>query len=594
MIKKTSYQVFKAILGVTKIEKLYNKHRDEIVKVGFWTTAIKYLNISINVHADELNNVPTAGPTVVVSNHPFGGIDGIVLAYLVEQKRSDFKLFVTNMLPERFPELKKYFLDVELYSKGSEERSRNNKSVETAIDYVKQGGCLIIFPAGTPSQSKTLFGKAMDLDWRTGASKIIHGSQANVVPVFFEGQNSRSFQMAGLVFKKTKIVRTLLLGRELLKKINKSVTTKIGSNLSFSTLKDLDHVQTMAQIRARVYMLRGPETKAPKKLAQIKKNLIPHKFRKSNKIHQIIDPIPTRKLLSFLEDYKKQDPESVLLNSNRYTVMLVDGSRSNDDFLLELGRLREITFRSAGEGTGKRCDIDEYDSTYHHLIVWNEKKQWISGSYRLGLSPFILKQKGPRGFYTQPFFNIKKEFFDKIGDSIELGRSFVRKDEQSQWILFYLWKGIAKFFFKNKNYLHMFGSVSISKDYSERSRQLMAKYFRNQHGDDLDLIQYISPQIPYDYKSDLSEKEIGLVLDSIPNHNVLSKVVTDLEPDLKEVPVLVYRYAELGARYLAFAVDPDFGFTLDGFIVLPIKTIPKEQLRKYLSEEEVTAFLSSV
>ncbi len=583
--------VLKNLLGLTFLEKLYQDHIEEIKQFGFWTTAVKYLNLPIDIHPDELNYIPPSGPTVVVSNHPFGGVDGIILSYLVEQKRQDFKIFVTNMLPEKLPEVRKHFLDVELYSKDNQEKSKNKDAIQRAIDYVKGGGCLIIFPAGTPSQSKTPFGKAVDLDWRSGAARIIQASEATVVPVFFDGQNSHFFQITGLVFPKIKIVRTLLLGREVINRMNKSIKVKIGSHITFDKLKDLTIEQTTAFLRSRVYLLKKPELRAPQKLAEIKKNLIPLKFRKSIKVHPIIDPIPTSKLIEFLQNYRLAHPDSILLDSNRYSVMLVDGSQANDDFLLELGRLREITFRAAGEGTGKRCDLDEHDSTYHHLIVWNEKKQWISGSYRLGLSPFILNQKGIRGFYTQPFFNIKKEFFTRLGDSIELGRSFVRAEEQSQWILFYLWKGLARFIYQNRNYMYMFGSVSISKDYSDRSRQLISKYFMKHHGDIMNLDDFYSAEIPYDYKSDLNESDVNNILNTIKDRADLSKVVADLEPDLKEIPVLVYRYAELGARYLTFTVDPDFGYTLDGFIVLPIKKIPKEQLKKYLSEDEVNQFL---
>lgn len=592
MIKKILFSFIKYILGFSKLEKIYLTNREDIAKFGLWSIAIKELNLSINVHPDEFNHIPTTGPTVIVSNHPFGGADGIVLSYLVEQKRKDFKVFVTNMLSEQFPETRKNFLDVELYQKDYKNHSNNTTAVQSAIDYVKEGGCLIIFPAGTPSQSKTFFGKATDMEWRSGAAKIIHGSQALVVPVFFEGQNSRFFQIVGHLFRGLKGLRTLFLARELLRKRNSTIPLKIGSNISYDILKNFNIKETLDHLRARVYMLRKPAVKAPQKIMEISKNLIPYKFRKSTQVYPIIDPIPSNRLIDFLNNYKKEDPDSLLIESNRYSVMLIDGSRASEEFLLELGRLREITFRAVGEGTGKRCDIDEHDPIYHHLIVWNEKKQIISGSYRLGLSPFVLKRRGIRGFYTQPFFNFQKDFFERIGDSIELGRSFVVGDEQSQWILFFLWKGIAKFFVKNPNYMHMFGSVSISKDYSDRSRQLIAKYFMKHHHDNGNFSQFVTAAIPYDYKSDLLEKDVELILETIPDSDALSKVVADLETDLKEVPVLVYRYAELGARYITFMVDPDFGFTLDGFIVVPIKKIPREQLKKYLSEEEVDIVLS--
>lgn len=594
-LKSLSAKIGMKILGVSELLDTYKKNEAEIEKHGLWTIAVRLLNLSINVHPDQLNHIPPEGPLVVVSNHPFGGADGIVLSYLVEQRRKDFKVFVTNMLSEQLPAAKPHFLDVELYNKSHENKARNQQAVAAAIEYVKGGGALIIFPAGTPAQATTPLGKADDLPWKMGAARIIKDSGAPVVPVFFEGQNSVFFQSVGIIFRKFKSVRTLLLARELIKRKNTEVAIRIGSLIPFKNIENFSPQETLKFLRTRVHLLKkaskktGPSQKA---LAKFKNTILPYKLRKSIKVHEIIEPIPTPKLTKFIESYHAQNPDSLILDSKKYKVFLFDGSKTSEDFLLEIGRLREITFRAAGEGTGKRCDLDEHDSIYHHIIVWNEQKQWISGSYRIGLSPHILPKRGIKGFYCHPFFNLTQEFFDRLGDSVELGRSFVRKEEQSQWILFFLWKGIAKFLHDNPNYKYLFGSVSISNDYSERSRVLMARYFYNSSEDTDRLRDIVKAEIPFDYECNLTAEEVNLVLDNINGVSGLAKLIADLEEDHKQIPVLVYRYFELGAKYISFAVDPDFGNTLDGFITVKIKDMPREQMKKYLSDEHLDGLYS--
>lgn len=594
-LKSLGMNIGMRMLGVHELLKAYKGYEAEIEKNGLWTTAVKYLNLSINVHPDQLNHIPSEGPLVIVSNHPFGGVDGIVLSYLVEQRRKNFKVFVTNMLTEQLPAARTHFLDVELYNKNRENKVRNQQALQAAVDYVKSGGALIIFPAGTPSQARSPFSEAEDLPWKPGVAKIVHESKAPVVPVFFEGQNSAFFQTIGLLFARRKAVRTLLLAKELLRKKNHEVAVRVGSLIPYDHLKDFSVPETLKFLRTRVHLLKGSikRQKPSQKALERFKSKIPYKLRKSTKVHDVIEPIPTPKLLKFIDNYLSKNPESLLIDSKKYKVLLVNGAEASEDFLLEIGRLREITFRSAGEGTGKRCDLDEHDSIYHHLVVWNEQKQWISGSYRIGLSTHILPKRGLQGFYCYPFFNLNQEFFDKVGDAIELGRSFIRKEEQSQWILFFLWRGIAKFLFDHPNFQYMFGAVSISNEYGDLSRVLMAKYFLNQCPEDDELKKIVRPEIPFDFESDFSQEEVDLILSRVDKVSSLAKIIADLEEDHKHIPVLVYRYAELGAKYLCFAVDPDFGNTLDGFIVVKVKDMPREQFKKYLSEEQVQEFYSS-
>src|SRR5882762_1870711 len=165
--------------------------------------------------------------------------------------------------------------------------------------------------------------------------------------------------------------------------------------------------------------------------------------------------------------------------------------------LQEIGRLRELTFRAAGEGTGKASDIDLFDAYYLHLFVWDTQAEMIVGAYRMGLTDEILARYGKRGLYTQSLFRYGPRLLETINPGIELGRSFVRAEYQRSFsALLLLWRGIGRFLLRSPHYAVLFGPVSISSSYAPPSRQLMVDYLKA-NNIEAELARHVKPRRPF-------------------------------------------------------------------------------------------------
>jgi putative hemolysin len=156
--------------------------------------------------------------------------------------------------------------------------------------------------------------------------------------------------------------------------------------------------------------------------------------------------------------------------------------------------LREITFREVGEGTNKATDLDEYDIYYHHLFIWDTEAKMIVGAYRIGLGDEIFYGVGKKGFYINELFKLKEQFTPVLKKSLELGRSWIRKEYQTKPLpLFLLWKGILKFVIDNPRYRYLIGPVSISNSFSQFSKSLIVDYINRNHFDH-EMAQYVKPR----------------------------------------------------------------------------------------------------
>jgi putative hemolysin len=255
----------------------------------------------------------------------------------------------------------------------------------------------------------------------------------------------------------------------------------------------------------------------------------------------------------------------------------------------EIGRLRELTFREVGEGTGLATDLDRFDEDYLHLFVYNKKERSILGAYRLGLTDRILARRGPSGLYTTTLFDFGPGLLEALDPALELGRSFVRLEAQrSSKTLLLLWKGIARFVSQNPRYRRLFGPVSISARYQRFSRDLMVEVLTGAHRHPL--AHLLTPKHPVGprhlYDSGLGDPHAVLTL---PEH--LSSVVSDAESDGKGLPVLVSEYLKLGGRFLGFNVDPDFCGVTDGLVVVDLLDTDRRLLKFYMGPETEAAFL---
>lgn len=296
---------------------------------------------------------------------------------------------------------------------------------------------------------------------------------------------------------------------------------------------------------------------------------------------KIIDKIDTSLIVKEISEIRKKH----LLFSREYFDVFIVSSKLIPSILNELGRLREITFREVGEGTGKELDIDEYDIHYCQLFIWDFKNQKIVGGYRMGLGDKIFEDVGANGFYINSLFFVKEGFFPIMKKSVELGRSFIRKDYQKARLpLFLLWKGIFEFLKSNPNYQYLYGPMSISKFYSNTSRSLIIKFVKK-FLFDRTLSKLLIAKTPFE-KSNLSKNIVDFLEESNGELNELDDFIQKINPIKIRLPVLMKQYLKQNAKFIGFNLDPNFSDALDGFMILNVKNLPNKTIELLSQEKE--------
>jgi putative hemolysin len=527
------------------------------------------LNVHTQVSERDLALIPKQGPVVAVANHPFGLIEGAILPSLFLSVRSDVKVMANHLLA-RMPETNRLCIYVDPY--GGEQAARaNRKGLKDAIAWLKQGGLLTVFPAGEVSHLNLKERSITDPEWNHHVARLIRITGATVLPVYLLGGNSAWFHVLGCLHPR---VRTALLPHEFFNKHNRNIEVRIGSPIVPAKIRGYqDDVALIRYLRRRTYLLENRES--PKQFA----------------IAPPADPPAAGVLGELLAgEVAKLEPGRTLVETEDYSVLLAK-AREIPNVLHEIGRLREVTFRQVGEGTGKPIDLDRFDDHYWHLFVWNRHASEVVGAYRLGPSDEILARFGAKGFYTSQLFQWKQTFLDRISPALELGRSFVRPEYQKTYApLLLLWKGIGQFLIRNPQYKLLFGPVSISNGYTAAARHLMVKFLSayRQSPELAPLVRARNPFRQRPYK--LADELIG---GTVWNVEELSALIADVETDRKGVPVLLKQYLKLGGELVAFHVDRRFADALDGLIVVDLRKTDARVLERYMGKEGAGRFLRS-
>jgi putative hemolysin len=427
---------------------------------------------------------------------------------------------------------------------------------------------LIVFPAGEVSHLQLRERRIADPCWNPNIARFIRHTEATVVPIFINGANSVAFQVMGMIHPQ---LRTARLLHELVNKERKTVELRIANPIPFETLKALGSDADITRyLRYRTYLL---EERAGR-----------HSLtRKSPRLKPIVPPAPQASVESEIAALN-------CLSENGDLEVYSARASQIPNVLHEIGRLREVTFRQAGEGTGQPVDLDRFDNTYHHLFVWDRVQKQIAGAYRLGITTELLPRLGLDGLYTHTLFQFNRAFFDRVGPAIEMGRSFVTPAYQKQYApLLLLWKGIGQFVSKDPSHPVLFGPVSISNDYNPVSRRLIVRYLQAQESV-RDLAHLVKPRRRFQTRAFGSDNEaISLML---RNKDELSSVTSDIELDGKGIPILLKQYLKLGGKLLAFNVDPLFSNALDGLILVDLRQTAPAILNRYMGPAGARQFLS--
>ncbi|WP_027696401.1 lysophospholipid acyltransferase family protein [Vibrio litoralis] len=551
------------VTGLHTLDTYYRQLPKHLDTKSFLRHTLEKLGVQYQVASGHLSNIPATGPLVIVANHPLGAVEGVILAEMLLQVRPDVKVLANQFL-KRLPELAPLFISVDVFE-GKNAVSANIKALREGLKHLHNDGVLLVFPAGEVSSFDEQ-GQLNDKPWSRSVAKLIKRSNANALAMHINGHNSKSFYWAGMVHP---YLRTAMLGREMLNKTNQMIDISIGDLIDRKEIESLSSEQHIVDyLRLNTYLL------APR--AEHQAPSLPHQT-------PVIAPILQDRLIS---DIHGLPTSAHLLNFKNFDVYCCDSS-AIQNLLQEIGRIREANFRLVNEGTGKECDLDEFDHYYQHLFIWDNEAQRLVGAYRLGLTDHILQNKGVQGLYSRTLFQFDETLINQFGHAIEMGRSVIDLHYQrSLTALLLLWKGIATYAYRNPQYTHLFGPVSISSEYSPTARELMVSTLEMHHFDQ-DSATLVKASNPL--KKSKNSFWRADMLSSLADIQLLSKVLTRLGQ--KSIPVLLKQYLNLNGKLISFNVDKDFNDTLDGLIVVDLRKVPQRTLAKYMGKEESLGYL---
>jgi putative hemolysin len=538
---------------------------------------LEVMNIDYEISALDRGRIPSEGPLVVVANHPFGAVEGLILASILRAARSDVKIMANYLLGELgIRELNELFIMVDPFERPGAVRP-NFRPLREAINWVQGGQALGIFPAGEVSHLHVNKLRVIDRQWSESVGRIVRKTKASVLPVYFEGRNSALFCALGMLHP---VFRTLMLPGEALRVQHRCIQAHIGKPIPFNRLSRFDDASLMDYLRLRTYNLqhrKGQKT-GKRPLRHYSTDVVVRK--------PIVGPKPS----SVLGGEIRRLPEDQVLISSKDLQVVSATAAQIPEMLHEIGRLREITFRKAGEGTGQTMDIDNYDGYYTHLVLWNRSKEELVGAYRLGPIDSIIEKHGLTGMYTSTLFDYKEELFSRISPALEVGRSFVRPEYQKTFQpLMLLWSGIGRFVARHPQYRFLFGAVSINNDYLGISRRMIVQFLKKSHVRS-DLAHLVKGRNPFTRRPDV-KGNMAAAYSLVDDVQDLSQLISDIEKDEKGIPILLKHYMKLGGQFLGFNVDPLFNNALDALVMVDLTQTEPRMLERYMGQEGLRSFL---
>ena len=555
------------VLRISTINKIYenNKHKTDL---DFLNGVLDDCNIKFEIPEEDLKRIPKEGAFITISNHPLGGIDGVLLLKLLIEKRADYKI-IANFLLHRIEPLKPYVMPVNPFETRKDAKS-SVAGIKSALLHLKEGKPLGIFPAGEVSTYKD--GKLkVDKPWEEGAVRLIQKANVPVIPIYFHAKNSRLFYFLSKI---SDTLRTAKLPSEVISQEGRVIKVRIGKPISVADQNEYKELAAFSEfIRKKTYMLANPFEKKTKILSteKIKIKKPAKKITSQRSIHLFVKEIENLR-----------EKETRLLESKNYEVFFAS-AKDIPNLLHEIGRLREITFREVGEGTNKEIDLDKFDKYYHHLLLWDREANCLAGAYRMGLGKDIYKKYGINGFYIQTLFRIEPELYQMMENTIEMGRAFIIGEyQQKPMPLFLLWKGIVHVTLRYPEYKYLMGGVSISNQFSDFSKSLMIEFMKSHYYDPY-VAQYIYPK--KEYKVKLKDGDKDFVFDATKaDMQKFDKIIDEIEPGALRIPVLIKKYVKQNARLVAFNVDPKFNNAVDGLMYIKVSDIPDSTVKPVMEE----------
>lgn len=557
------------MMSVFRINKINNVYESLEKYEGheFTGNFLKDFNITYRINPRQMENIPREGGGVIIGNHPTGAVEGMILIDAISRIRPDVK-YMTNHLLMRIERLRPFFIEVDPLKPQS---SLNIRGLRESIEHVRNGGLLVIFPAGEVSTYQKGFTKLRDREWPGSIMRFIRDAGRPVIPVFTDCNNSMAFHVLGKIHP---VMRAAMLPREMLNKRNSKIDVAIGAPLTPVKLDVFRDIKGYSDfLRANLYLLGESIYEDEGAASTVERE-------------DIIPPVDKAKMLREVAELKES---SHIADHKNFSLFFSD-SVSMPYIMTEIGRLREITFRERGGGTNNAIDTDGYDNYYHHLFVWDNEKECVAGSARVGIGEVIEGKYGREGFYINSIFELPSSKDDLLPETVELGRSFIVKEYEGLiGPVKLLWVGLIKILIDNKNYRYLLSSVSMPGNYRPASKQLIMDYIRKKHYD-YDYASGIKPQRP---PGNLCRNVEAAYVDSIPSIAMLDKIVTDLEHGRRGIHIPVKKFLQAGGKAMGFTVNKGFNNSLDTLMYIDMYNLPEHMVRmmsKWIGEDMASLF----
>ncbi len=552
------------LLEFDEVNRIHSKFCDS-EGPAFSAHVLEEVGVTFEIPQEQLDRIPADGGFITVSNHHYGSIDGMILSQVIGSRRPDYKILTTFFL-SLIPSLRDSFIPVDNFSSGG---ARSISGIRTALGHIADGKPLGLFPAGEVAtwqkgKNRTALGEGKvveDIPWAENIVKLVKKSGFPVIPIYFDGGNSRMFHWLGRIHPR---LRTVRLIHEVFNKRGTTVKVRIGQPIPAAEIAGFDIPALGKYLRNRCYALEAQCLPAPVQAD-------------TGTQEPLAPPVPADVVRAEIEGLS----DKMLFEVGDYRAYLL---RTEDapETMKELYRLREETFRAVGEGTGKPYDTDVYDAYYKQMILWHVPDGQIAGAYRLGFGPEIMQEHGGiPGFYSATLVKYSEKAVPLLSRSLELGRSFiVGKYQRDVHPLRLLLTGLAVCTLKCPEMQYYSGPVSISNEVPRFYKSLITHYLKR----DFPMSgaeSVASPTHPF-VPDFLRVDPDGLLQVPEGNIDLFDRLLGALSDGKYRLPVLVRKYFSCSARLVLFNVDPDFSDSLDGLIFLKYSDFPQKTIRAIL------------
>ncbi|MBL4661412.1 MAG: lysophospholipid acyltransferase family protein [Alcanivoracaceae bacterium] len=526
---------------------------------GLLDSGLSYLDATLEIiNQQNLDAIPASGATVFVANHPLGGLDGMLLTQMLLKIRPDLKV-LTNEVLLTFPEFSDLFIGVDVLNKNKQKQ--NAKGILSLSRHLAAGGAALIFPAGIVSELRLKDFSIHDRPWDPMVARLIKKHHAHCLPIYVDARNSYPFYLSAFIHKR---LRTALLGRAMLAKKHCRIKAIIGNIIEY---KDFQHTKDIQSITEYLKL-------CCQSLKYNHNETDDQSIKQQRKLENIKQDIALENILAQHEILK----EYQLLEYKSMAVYCAPHAKLGT-IMEQIAITRERTFRAVDEGTGKELDSDIYDPYCWHLWVWDNDKNLIVGGYRLSKVDEVINNYGLKKLHSHSLYNYDRAFIRSLRHSVEVGRSFVAPEYQRHpRALDLLWKGIGVYMLNNPNYHTLFGGVSISQQYSNLARALLADTLTYHYAADESISRHISPRKPLSIQNKPWSHKLLPSLSKIP---IINKLLGTIDSG-KTIPILIRHYLALNGKFITFSINESFNKSLDGLILVDLRKSPDKYLARYL------------